>query len=176
MMQERLSSNWLVADFFTHSYRISGRVSVRYQKLADQLNDHTTAFLQLEDAYISNIERPADISASNVTSVLRKHNVTAAIVANQEDGLPREHTYGSYFGAYLCKVFLTVPSFEVEGYLRLSGKMDLRTVLTTGTDDFVTILDGQMKSSARPDVTFAGGVILLNKDHIVSFSIEEEEE
>jgi hypothetical protein len=173
-MQEQLGSNWLVADFFTHSYRISGRLSVRYRKLADQLNDHTTAFLQLEDAYISNVERPADISASNITSVLRKANITAAIVANQEDGLPREHTYGSYFGAYVCQVFVTVPSFQIRGHLRLSGKMDLRTVLTSGTDDFVTILDGEMKSSARPDVTFAGGAILLNKEHIVSFSVEEE--
>nr|HID14137.1 hypothetical protein [Anaerolineae bacterium] len=173
-MQERLSSAWLVADFFTHSYRISGRVNVRHRKLADQLNDHTTAFLQLEDAYISNIEHPADITASHASSILRKNNITAVVVARQEDGLPREHTYGSYFGTYLRKVFVTVPSFEIEGYLRLSGKLDLRTVLTTGTDDFVSILDGQMRLSVCPDVTFTGGAILVNKDHIGAFWVEEE--
>lgn len=174
-MSEQMRTSWLVADFFTHSYRISGRVEVRYRKLADQLNDHTTAFLQLEDAYISNIEHPADIVASHTTSILHKDNVTSIVVALQEDGLLREHTYGSYLGAYLRKVFVTVPSFEIQGHLRLSGKLDLRTVLTTGTDKFVSILDGQMKFSVRPDITFTGGAILVNKSHIGAFWVEEEE-
>lgn len=173
-MQAQSSSAWLTVDFFTYSYRISGRVNVRQQRLAEQLNDHGSAFLQLEDAYISNVEHPAEISASHVTSVLRKQNITAAVVANVDDGLPREHTYGSYFGTYLRRVFLTVPSFEIEGDLRLSGKLDLRTVLTSGTDDFICVLDGQMKSSSRPDVTFSGGAILVNKDHIVSFYIQRD--
>ncbi|MFQ6100801.1 MAG: hypothetical protein ACE5OS_06150 [Anaerolineae bacterium] len=172
-MQERLSTGWLVADFFTHRHRISGRTDVRQKKLADQLNDHTTSFLRLEEVYISNIEHPAEIATHHVISILRKDNITAVVVSRQEDGLPREHTYGSYFGSYLRKVFITVPSFEIEGHLRLSGRLDLRTVLTSGTDDFVTILDGQMKSSVRPDVTFTGGAILVNKDHIGAFSVEE---
>jgi len=174
-MQGRSSTGWLVADFFTHRHRISGRVDVRHRNLADQLNDHTTAFLQLEEVYISNIEHPAEIGTHHASLILRKDNVTAVVVSRQDDGLPREHTYGSYFGSYLRKVFVIVPSFEIEGYLRLSGRLDLRTVLTTGTDDFVTILDGQIKSSVCPDVTFTGGAVLVNKDSIGAFSVEEEE-
>ena len=173
-MQERLSTTWLVADFFAHSYRVSGRVDVRHSKLADQLNDRTSAFLKLEDAYVSSIERPADITASHLTSVLRKRNVTAVVVVHQEDGLPREHSYGSYFGAYLRKVFLTIPYFDIEGHLRLSGRLDLRTVLTSGTDDFIFVLDGRMRSSLDPNVMFTGGAILVNKDHIGTFWVGEE--
>lgn len=174
-MTAQLRPEWLVADFFTHRYRISGRMNVHYRKLADQLNDHTTIFLQLEDAYISNIEHPADIVASHASSILRKPNIAAVVVARQEDGLLKEHTYGSYFGTYLRKVFLTVPDFDIEGYLRLSGKLDLRTVLTSGTDKFIAILDGHMRCSVRPDITFTGGAILVNKDQIGAFWIEEEE-
>jgi len=172
-MQERLSATLLVADFFTLGHRISGRVDVRHKKLADQLNDQTTAFLQLEDVYVSSIERPADIITSHATSTLRKRNIAAVVVAHQADGLPREHTYGSYLGTYLPKVFITVPSFEIEGCLRLSSRLDLRTVLTTGTDDFISILDGRMRVSARPDVTFTGEAILVNKDHVGAFWVEE---
>ncbi len=175
-MEEQLRTTWLVADFFTHSYRISGSVDVRYRKLTDRLNDRTTAFLQLEGAYVSNIEHPTDIIASHASSVLRKHSIVAVVVARQENGLPPTHTYGSYLGTCLRKVFITVPSFEIEGYLRLSSKLDLRTVLTTGIDDFVSILDGQMRSSLRPDITFTGGVILVNKDYVDAFWVEEEEE
>lgn len=175
-MAEQRYSNWLVADFFTHSYRISGRVNVRHQKLADQLNDNRTSFLLIEDAYVSNSQNPADIAASHANAILYKRNLIAVTVPRQEDGLPREHTYGSYFGVYLRKVFLTVPFFEIEGYLRLSGKLDLRTVLTTGTDDFIIILDGQMRSSLHPNIIFTGGAVLARKEHVGAFWVQEREE
>ncbi|MDY7080055.1 MAG: hypothetical protein SXV54_24510 [Chloroflexota bacterium] len=175
-MRERLSTAWLVADFFTYRHRLSGRVDVRHKKLAAQLNDPTSSFLHLEDAYISNVERPADILASYTIAILYKQNITAIVVAHQEDGLLREQTYGSYFGTYLRRVFLTIPSFEIEGHLRLSGKLDLRTVLTTGTDKFVSVLDGQMRSSLRPEIIFSGGAVLVNKDQIGVFCVEEKEE
>jgi len=173
-MENRSSPTWLVADFFTHSYRISGRLNVRHRLLADQLNNPTSDFLQIEDTYISNVEHPADIMASQTSAILYKKNVTTVVTAQQQDGLPREHSYGNYFGAYTRKVFMTVPSFEIEGYLRLSGKLDLRTVLTSGTDDFITILDGSMRFSIRPDISFSGGAILINKRYIGAFCMEEE--
>jgi hypothetical protein len=167
------SGVWLVADFFAHDYRISGRVHVRHSKLPAQLNDSTTSFLQLEDAYVSNILRPAEIVASYTTAILDKRHITAAVVARQEDGLLREYSYGAYLGTYLHRVFITVPSFEIGGSLRLSSKLDLRTVLTTGTDKFVVVLDGEMKAAVRPDVTFSGGAILVNKEYIGAFCVEE---
>ena len=173
-MQERTSSGWLVADFFVHCYRISGRLDVRHKKLADQLGDRTTSFLQLEDIYVSNIERPAHISANYATSILRKDNIIAVVVAEQEDGLPREQTYGSYRGTFLRKVFVTVPYFEIEGDLRLAGRTDLRSLLVSGTSNFVLILDGRVRASAHPDIVFSGGAILVNKDHIGSFWAGEE--
>lgn len=165
-MHERLGTNWLVADFFTHSYRISGSLNVRQKKLADQLNDQNTAFLVLEDVYLSSIEHPAEITTSYPVSTLRKSNIIAVITANQDDGLPREHTYGSYFGTQFTRVFVTVPHFEIEGHLRIAGRWDVRTVLTTGTDDFITIFDGRMRSADHPATTFTGGAILVNKARI----------
>jgi hypothetical protein len=175
-MQDRAGAVWLVADFFTHCHRISGRVNVRNKKLADQLNDSNTDYLDIEDAYISNTERPADITASHLTSVLRKSNVTAAVVARTEDGMPRDHMYGSYFGTVLRKVFIAVPSFEIEGNLRLSGSLDMRALLTTGTEDFISILDGHMRNASKPDIAFSGGAILVNKNQIEAFFVTEVEE
>jgi hypothetical protein len=173
-MQEQLSSAWLVADFFTYRHRLSGRVDVRQHKLAAQLNDPTSSFLALEDAYVSNVERPADIIAGYTSSVLRKQNITAVVLTNQENGLLRGQTYGSYLGTYLRSLFVTVPSFEITGLIRLSSKLDLRTVLTSGTDTFIPVLDGEMRSSIRPDIVFTGGAILVNKGHIGVFCMGAE--
>ena len=175
-MHKRANAGWLIADFFAQSYRISGRVDVRQNRLADQLNDHTTSFIQLEDVYISNIGRPAHISASHTMSILRKQSISAAVVAEQEDGMPREQTYGSYAGTYLHKVFITIPSFEIQGDLHIAGRTDLRTLLATGTTEFVLLFNGKMKSALHPDTVFSGGAILVNKGHIGSFSLEKEKE
>ncbi len=174
-MRDKLRTSWLTADFFTHRHRLSGRLDVRHKKLADQLNDMTTSFIELEEAYISNINHPADIIANYTSVILRKPNLTAVLVAQQEDGLRRDQSYGSYLGTYLRPVFLTTTSLEITGQLRLSGKLDLRTVLTTGTDAFISILDGEMRVALLSDVIFTGGIILVNKDQVGIFCIAEEE-
>ncbi|MGD1997183.1 MAG: hypothetical protein PVH62_10475 [Anaerolineae bacterium] len=173
---EKPRTAWLTADFFTQSHRISGRVDVRRRALPDILNDQTTSFVQLEDAYISPINHPGNITATYPASSLTKSNLTLAVVPHQDDALSRKYAYGSYWGAFVHKVFITTAAFEVVGHLRLSSKIDLRGVLTSGTDDFIAILDGRVQVSMRPDITFDGGGILVNKRHIGAFSMVSEEE
>ena len=157
---------WVAADFFTHSYRISGSVDVRRLPLADQLNDRTTSYLMLQDAYVSPIDRPGEITTSYAMAALRKENISMAVLANKEDGLSKKHSYGSYFGMSLKNVFLTVPQFEVRGFLQVVGKFDLHSLMTTGTDRFMPLLDGTTFSTLKPDIQFDGGMILVNKDAV----------
>ncbi len=165
---------WVTADFFTHDYRISGQVDVRHRPLADQLNDRTTSYLDVEGVYISPIDRPGEITASYPISSLLKDNITMVVLARQEDGLSKKQTYGSYFGTYLREVFLTIPGFEVRGLLQMSGKLDLRAVLAIGTDRFIPILDGTIFATLNPKIQFTGGIILVNKDVIGAICIPEE--
>lgn len=172
---EVLTTPRIVVDFFTHSYRISGHLDIRRLTLSEMLNDRTTSFLIVDDAYVSSIDRPGEIIASYPYATLTKANLTLALAARQEDVLPRKQSYGSYYGAYLYKIFLTVPVFEVSGYLRLSARVDLRRILTLETEDFLLVVDGRVRSSVRPDIVFNAGGLLVNKRHIGAFCIEESE-
>lgn len=166
---------WVAADFFTHSYRVSGAVDVRRLPLADQLNDSTTSYLMLEDAYVSPIDRPGDITASYAIAALRKENITMAVLASRDDGLSKKQSYGSYFGTSLRSVFITAPQFEIRGFLQVVGKFDLHALLATGTDRFMPILDGTTFASLKPEIQFDGGMILVNKDAIGVMCVEEED-
>lgn len=170
-----LRANWLTADFFLHSYRISGRVDIRKRPLFDILNDRMTGFIELEDAYVSPLDRPGEIIATYTSSHLTKANVTLVLVPHRDDALSRKQSYGSYYGTYLQQIFLTVPSFEVVGYLRLSARVNLRRLLSVETEEFIPILDGRVRASIRPDVVFTGGGVLVNKHHIGAFCLAEEE-
>jgi hypothetical protein len=173
-MEEVLQTGWLAADFFLHSYRISGRIDVRRRSLADMLNDRTTGFIQLEDAYVSPIDRPGEIIGTYSASSLTKANVTLVLVPRRDDVLSRKQAYGSYYGTHLRQIFLTVPAFEVVGYLRLSARVDLRRLLSVETEEFIPILDGRVRASIWPDVAFTGGGVLVNKHHIGAFCLAEE--
>jgi hypothetical protein len=164
---------WVTADFFVHSYRVSGAVDVRRQPLADQLNDRTISYLMLEDAYVSPIDRPGDITASYETAALRKENVTMVVLADKEDGLSKKQSYGSYFGTSLLNVFITVPQFEIRGFLQVVGKFDLHALLATGTDHFIPVLEGTTFASFKTEFQFDGGMILVNKDTIGVMCVEE---
>ena len=166
---------WVTVDFFTHSYRVSGSVDVHRLPLADQLNDRTTSYLMLEDAYVSPIDRPGDITASYSVAALRKENITMAVLASKEDGLSKKQSYGSYFGTSLRNVFITVPQFEVRGFLQIVGKFDLHALLATGTDRFMPLLDGTTFASLKPDIQFDGGMILVNKDAVGVMCVQEED-
>ncbi len=165
MMRGETRTTNLVADFFTHSYRVSGAVNVRSRKLADQLEDRTSSFLALEDAYVSSLHRPADIVMSHGRSILRKTKITAAVVAHEEDGLSSQQSYGSYLGGHLQRAVLIVPMFEIRGSLLLSGRRDLRTVVTEG-QLFLPMMKASMSLHSNPDIDFTGAVILINREHV----------
>ncbi|MBN1956055.1 MAG: hypothetical protein JW900_13525 [Anaerolineae bacterium] len=176
MAQNMIKTGRMPVDFFTHSYRISGHVDVRRKTLPDILNDPMTGFLQLEDAYISPIIQPGEITATYAASSIAKDNLTLALVATRDEALSRDQSYGSYAGSYLRKVFLTVPSLEVVGYLRLSARVDMRRLLTSDTEKFIPVLDGRVQASIRQEVVFTGGGVLVNKLHIGAFCLEEEDQ
>jgi hypothetical protein len=167
---------WVTADFFMHSYRVSGAVDVRRLLLADQLNDSTVSYLMLEDAYVSPIDRPGEITASYELAALRKENITMVVLADREDGLSKKESYGSYFGTTLKNVFITLPQFEVRGFMRVVGKFDLHALLATGTDRFMPVLNGTTFASFNTEFQFDGGMILVNKHAIGVMCVQEKDE
>ncbi len=173
-MEMALRSSALTAEFVTHHHRISARVDVHQFKLADQLNSRVTDFIHLEDVYVSNIEQPAAISACYQDAFVRKTSILAVIVPREEDALPRDHAYGTYMTPVPFRVYMTVPTFEIRGTMLLPSRMDLRVVLTTGTVDFVPILNAEMLSAVRQDMSYSSVAILVSKQHIEVFWVEKE--
>ena len=164
------------ADFLSHNYRISGEVNVRGRLLADSLNDVTTDFIQIENVYVSPIQRPADIKASYTAGSLRKDNISMVVLAREEDGRSKTSAYGSYVGHVLRPVFLTVPGFEVRGLLEVGAKMEIRTYMATYAERFIPVTEGTATVSLNPDLRFQGGMILVNKDSVGVFCLSGEEE
>jgi len=162
---------FVAADFFTHTYRISARADTRKRSLADHLNDRLTSYLELYETFVSRLHKPSEIVTSYNLASLRKDGITFVVLAAEEETSER-HAYG-FFAKQLYDVFLTVPSFEIRGRLKVIGKLDLHVLLVKGTERFISISNPVASPCLSPDITFTGGTVLVNKSRIELFCISE---
>lgn len=162
----------VVVDFFAHGYRVSGNFNARQRSLGDAIYDSTTSYLTVEDAYFSIVTSPADITSSYPIATIIKANLSFALTVSQEDALRRDQKYGSYLGLKTVPVFITLSAFEIRGHLRFPGRIDVRVLLGTQTESFLTILDPVARCTYKPDISYEGGAALINKAHISFLGLE----
>jgi len=158
----------MIAEFFAHGYRVSGTYVSAKRPLADEIYDPTTNYIQLEEAYLSPIMDPAKISAYYVLALFDKSNLDFVLTVEKKDGLRRDQSYG--MGSYQVPIYLTVPFFEIKGHLSLLNKnFNPRLYLGSDAGIFITLLDVTARSTYNPDVSYQGGVALINRAHISFF-------
>ncbi len=162
----------IIADFFAHGYRVSGNFSARQRSLGDAIYDVTTSYLTVTEAYFSVVTNPADIASNYPSATIVKKNLSFAITSNTEDSLRRDQRYGSYLKLKPTGVFITLPSFEIRGYLRIPGRIDVLMLLGTQTEDFLTLIDPVARCSYKPEISYQGGAAIINKRHISFLGLE----
>jgi len=164
----------LAADFFTSTYRMSAHVDTGKRRLADLVSDRLSDFLPLQDIYVSRIYRPGEIVAHFKAGSIIKDEITFVVLPTEADGLSKDHVYPA-FTRQMTEVFITVPSFELRGSLKVVGKLDLQALLAVGTDKFMPLLNGRAWSSLLPQVQFSGPVILVNKSCVELFCVADKD-
>lgn len=169
-----LRGELLAADFFTTAYRMSAHVDTGKRRLADILSDRLSDFLLLQDIYVSRIYKPGEIVAHYKSGSLLKERITFVVLPTEADGLSKDHTYPA-LTRQLREVFVTVPSFEIQGALRVVGKLDLQVLLSIGTDRFMPLLNATASSSLLPQVQFSGPVILVNRSRLELFCVADKD-
>ena len=167
MVVKRRQPSLITAEFFIHSYRISGSFYVRTRSLGDALYDSTTSYLTLADAYISPISAPTKITARQHDAVIVKSAISFTLTMTREDALRRDQRYGSYSGPQFKPIYITLPFFELEGLIRLPGRLDPIVLLSSRTEAYLTLIDVTARLSLQPEITYHGEAALVNK-HLIS--------
>jgi hypothetical protein len=160
-------------EFFSFGYRLSGTFDARKRSLGDVIYDTTTAYLIIQSAYISPVDRPAEISAHYADAIIIKSELSLVLTMQEDVALRRDQQYGSYLGPQLKPVFLTLPFFEVTGQLRMPGRLDPRVLLSSQTEGFVTLMDVTARTTSNPDITYEGATGIVNKSKISFMGIKD---
>jgi hypothetical protein len=169
-----LRGELLAADFVTTAYRMSGHVATGNRRLADILSDPMSNILPMQDIYVSRIHKPGEIVAHFKAGAIFKDRITFVVLPTEADGLSKDHVYPS-LTRQMRDVFVTVPSFEIEGSIKVAGKLNLQALLTIGTEKFMPLLHATASSSLFPHVQFSGPVILANKSSVELFCVADKD-
>ncbi|MBN1200379.1 MAG: hypothetical protein JXJ20_00855 [Anaerolineae bacterium] len=170
--QVTVRKGYVSGDFLTATYRISGEAALRGAMLLDQLNDQTL-FVTLERIYISPLIDPVTLTGNYQTGNVRKDSLGLVILKQERDGLPRRE--GQYMGHNHVdsSVLIVAAGFEIKGAIRLHPSVDLENFIRTTPEHFIPLFNASATLTAHRGVEFQGGAILLNRNLIEVFCIED---
>ncbi len=164
--------NLIHVDLFTDAYRVSCRTNIGMRSLYAVVGDLTTNYIELEDAYISRIDKPGEIVASYTTAAFRKTNINFLVLQDRKDGTPAG-TGMLVPRLRSVKVFLTVPSFEIVGTVMYEGVMSPIHLLTREMTKFLFVYEAKASASLYPHIGYSGDLIVVDTTRIGVFCLEE---
>lgn len=158
------ASRAIVANFFTTSYRIIGKVDVGGSGLLGLLTDPSTSLIHLADASTARLHEPkrlADRYAS--LQVVKRGLVAIALSQREEVGLDSAvHTAG-YTRVNKFPLRLITSHFEMQGTLEWTGRFELAAVLTAGSGDFYPLYEATMRAIQYPELELESPAIIFNR-------------
>ncbi len=165
---------YLSADILTENYRISGDIPLKGQPLVDTLNDKLSSFIRVENIYISPVHDPTVFTAQYPVGNVRKDTVTAVILAREEDGIARHSIYQVKPDApILFALFTVTKGFEIRGGLKQTSPTDIDNMLLQSVDSFITVFRATATLTARPEIQFNGGSVIINRTFTNIFCVEK---
>ncbi len=167
MLKDARLKKTVAVELFTHGYRVTGTFVLTSRLFAEEIYNPTTAYVVLEDAYLTPITDPATIGRYYKSLVVQKDELDFALTVATKDGLRRDQRYKR--SAYKYTVSLTMPFFEITGEIySMLKKFDPRSYLGTEAGAFISLFNATARSMFDVNVTYQGGVILVNHKHIGS--------
>lgn len=162
-------------DLFTDSYRVTGRALVGTGGIHAALGDPNSDFLELEDAYISRINKPGEIIVNYNICAFRKDNINFIVLQDRRDGIPvgTQHVRSIFTRGRPIATFVTVPSFEIKGEIQHEGKLSPRDILVQSMGKFQLIFAAVASASLYPQISYSGDLILVHKERIGIFCLEQ---
>jgi len=163
-------------DLFTGAHRVTGRAVIGAGGIYSELGSSISDFMDIQEPYISQIQRPGEIVASFKEGSFRKENIIFILLGDVQDGVPTGT--GRQSSVYLqgrpMNIFLTVPSFEIRGEVRIRGTLSTGSILAQSEGNFLPVFDARASASQHTNVFYEGGLMLVRKDRISMLCIDTE--
>ncbi len=161
-------------DLFTDAYRVTGSTTVGAGGINAELANPNSSFLEIQGAYISRINQPGEIVAHYNLAAFRKKNINFIVLQDRRVGIPvgTQHGRSIYTRGQEIPVFLTVPSFEINGAITHTGKPNPRDILAKAVGGYLLVFSASASASLYPKIAYSGDLIMVSRDRIGLFCLD----
>jgi hypothetical protein len=153
----------IVANFFTPSYRILGRVQVGSSGLLGLLNDPHTSFLSVQEASMARLHEPKTIADRHEEIRVVKQGLVIIAVSREVDLGTQSQIRGGFGHVARHPVRAVTGTFELEGELEWSGRFELSVMLSEGVREFVPLFDATLRAIHYEDLNMKSPAIIFNR-------------
>jgi len=170
MANQSLTTRIIPVHILTASYRILGDVRVTNTGLNGLLTDTTSAFMQVANASLARLHQPDKLLKEMEELRLVKHHILSASVKRRQDVGRKPISRPGYTHVNHFEVEMTDAAFEYEGIFEWPGRFDFKAVISGGSWEFLPIYEGLARSIEHPDFTVPSRAMLVNRNHIATFT------
>ena len=169
------SARSIVANFFTASYRVIGKVDVGSSGLLGLLTDPSTSLFQLNDASTARLHEPKRLADRYSSLQLVKRGLVLVALTQREEVGPdsTSHTAG-YTRVNRYPLRLITSHFEIQGTLEWSGRFELAAMLTQGAGDFYPLYDASIRAIHYPELELESPAVIFNRRKLDLISLLSE--
>ena len=171
------TSRFILANFFTPSYRILGRVMVGNSGLIGLMNDPNTSSIEVTQVSLARLQEPKVITERANEIRLVKRAILLIGLGREAEVGPAVATRAGYGRVERNKIRGISGTFEVRGEVDWAGRFDLETLLLEG-GDFFPIYHATLQAIRFPDLKMRSPAVLFNrrKMDIISQATDDDEE
>lgn len=162
-------------DFFTPSYRLTGKLVVGHAGLVRILNDNTSSLIDIQDVYVSRAHQPGKILTHFAVAHMAKARLELILVGRREDVGPLGVARGGSVKVHEHAVLVSTPSFEIRGILEQPGRLDVPSMLVEAGGKFFLLHRATLIALAAPDTQFTAAAVLINRARVDLFCSQDEE-
>ncbi len=148
-------------ELFTADHVIRGYIDASGERLTDVLNVKHEAALVLSNVQIARLLGLSKTPPMRLTKVrVEKSSIIFALPVEQDlthKSLFRKASRQEY------EIVVLLPSFEMEGTIHLTERLDPRRGLVTRTEDFIPLTDARATYMLNPQISLKSSTLVFNK-------------
>ncbi len=159
-------TNHISGDFFTQTFRLTGRLGVGNSGLVGVLNDATNSLMEFDDVYLSRINEPGKILAHYDSTHMAKTSFEIALLQNRDDLGPEAALRGTNILVRDFAVLIITDTFEIEGIIKQAGRFAPAAILAPGAGATIAVYEATLTATAHPEVQYTGDGVFVNRNII----------
>lgn len=156
------TTRFILANFFTPSYRILGRVEIGSAGLIGLLNDPNSSSIEVTQASLARLRDPrAIVDKPSLVRLVKKGILVVGVSRETEVG-PSMMARAGYGRVDRHPIRAVSSKFELSGHVEWSGRFDLSTVILEG-GDFIAMYDVVLRAIDYQDLNLKSPAVVVNR-------------